>query len=180
MNQARRQHWTPRLYLRSFATPDTAGRDDPDVWLFHKDDGDPFRTSISNVAVEIFLYSPKSQNGQRNFEADSKLQMLESTIAPLWKELAEDRVDLKDPVVRKGIGLFLATLFHRNPQRMDDQRVLLAEVIRRYEWSADVCKRISYQEYEQLINARNAYDNREELKEAFVEHLLTMRSNLRL
>lgn len=174
MNRPRRQHWNPRLYLRSFATLDTAGNDDPDVWLFHKDEGDPFRTSISNVAVEIFLYSPRSGNGQRNFEADGKLQMLESTIAPLWKQLAEGRVELDDPVVRKGIGLFLATLFHRNPQRMDDQRVLLAEVIRRYEESADVRKRISHQEYERLINAYNSYDNREELKQAFVEHLLSV------
>jgi hypothetical protein len=174
MNHARRQHWNPRLYLRSFATPDTAGKDDPDVWLFHKDEGDPFRTSISNVAVEIFLYSPKLENGQRNFKADSRLQTLESTIAPLWKELAEGRVELDDPVVRKGIGLFLATLFHRNPQRMDDQRVLLSEVIRRYEESADVRKRISSQEYEKLINANNAYDNREELKDSFVAHLLNV------
>src|SRR6267142_7057744 len=125
MNNPKRQHWVPRLYLRSFATPDTVGADDPDVWLFHKDKGDPFRTSISNVAVELFLYSSRTANGERDFDVENRLRDLEGVIAPLWRRFAQEFVDLEDSVVRKGVGLFLATLFHRNPQRIDDHSSLI-------------------------------------------------------
>lgn len=120
MNKPRRQHWVPRLYLRAFATPDTVGEEDPDVWLFHKDEGDPFRTSISNVAATSFLYSHRTTSGERDFDVEDRLSSLESSLAPLWRRLADEFVDLEDSIVRKGIGLFLATLFHRNPQRVDD------------------------------------------------------------
>ena len=32
MSDPKRQHWVPTLYLREFATPETDGEDDPDVW----------------------------------------------------------------------------------------------------------------------------------------------------
>lgn len=124
MTNPRRQHWVPRLYLREFATPDTVGQDNPDVWLFHKDEGDPFRTSISNVASSSFLYSTVSDSGERDFTVESKLSDLESTIAPIWKQLANDFISLEDSTIRKGVGLFVATLFHRNPQRIDDHVAL--------------------------------------------------------
>jgi hypothetical protein len=120
MSDPKRQHWVPMLYLREFATPETDGENDPDVWLFHKDDGDPFKTSISNVAVQSFFYSTLSEAAGRDFNAEHKLRDLENAVGPVWKRFAKQFVDLDDTVVRKGIGLFIATLFHRNPQRIDD------------------------------------------------------------
>lgn len=120
MSDPKCQHWVPMLYLREFATPETGGEEDPDVWLFHKDEGDPFKTSISNVAVQSFLYSVVSEANARDFTAESKLRDLENAIGPLWKRFAREFVNLNDTTVRKGIGLFVATLFHRNPQRIDD------------------------------------------------------------
>jgi hypothetical protein len=96
------------------------GKHDPDVWLFHKDEGDPFRTSISNVAVQSLLYSTVSEANARDFTAENKLRDLENAIGPLWKRFANEFVNLDDTIVRKGIGLFVATLFHRNPQRIND------------------------------------------------------------
>ncbi|HKO61190.1 MAG TPA: DUF4238 domain-containing protein [Pyrinomonadaceae bacterium] len=125
MSDPKRQHWVPRLYLRGFATPDTAGQEDPDVWLFHKEEGDPFRTSISNVAAGSFLYSSRSETGERDFTVEKRLGELENTIAPLWRKFANGFVSLEDPTLRKGIGLFISTLFHRNPQRIDDHLTFL-------------------------------------------------------
>jgi len=125
VSNPKRQHWVPKLYLRGFATPDTAGKDDPDVWLFHKEDGDPFRTSISNVAAGSFLYSSRSETGERDFDVEKRLGELENTIAPLWRKFANGFVSLEDLTLRKGISLFISTLFHRNPQRIDDHLTFL-------------------------------------------------------
>lgn len=168
VNNPRRQHWVSRFYLRWFATPDTTGKEDPDVWLFHKEQGDPFRTSITNVAVETFLYSPQTGEAKRDFETEHKLEKLESVIAPLWKKFATNYVDLKDSTVRKGIGLFLATLFHRNPLRMDDQLILQDKIAPRLASHPNTIKDKLSKEDRQALRG---FGNREELKEGFVQHL---------
>src|SRR5260370_22801288 len=101
MSDPKRQHWVPKFYLRGFATPDTAGEEDPDVWLFPKEDGEPFRTSISNIAASSFLYSTISETGERDFTVEKILGDLETAIAPLWTKLATDFVSLDNPTVRK-------------------------------------------------------------------------------
>lgn len=83
MNFPRRQHWVPRLYLRAFSELDPAGGHR--VWCIPKEDGDPFRTSIDNVAVQNWLYSPKDGAGIRSGEVEHLLSNLESAIAPLWR-----------------------------------------------------------------------------------------------
>ena len=79
------------LYLRSFATPDTAGEKDPDVWLFHKNEGDPFRTSISNVAVEAFLYSPISATGERILKLIANFRDLRAQLHLFGSNRSEER-----------------------------------------------------------------------------------------
>jgi hypothetical protein len=162
MSKPRRQHWVPRIYLRSFATPDTIGKENPDVWLFHKEAGDPFRTSISNVAAESFLYSPQTANGERDFGIEDQLANLESSIAPLWRRFANEFVDLKNPIVRKGLGLFLSTLFHRNPQRIDDHAKILSEI-----------KSGSKQDFRTVAKDNLHKSIREKFKSEFVQTLLT-------
>jgi Protein of unknown function (DUF4238) len=129
MTKPKRQHWVPRLYLSSFATPETADLEDPYIWCFHKEAGEPFCTSIKNVAAETYLYSPLGQDGARSWEMEDKLAGLESAISPLWRALADDFVDLGHETSRKGIALFVATLFLRNPQRLEDHRHLQNEVL---------------------------------------------------
>src|SRR5260221_12342043 len=46
-------------------------------------------------------------------------------MAPLWRKFANGFVSLEDVTLRKGIGLFISTLFHRNPQRIDDHLTFL-------------------------------------------------------
>lgn len=155
MSDPKRQHWVPMLYLREFATPETAGKDDPDVWLFHKDEGDPFKTSISNVAVQSFLYSTVSEANVRDFAAENKLCDLENVIGPLWKRFAQEFVNLDDTIIRKGIGLFVATLFHRNPQRINDHVELSNQISERRHSGSEI----------------NEDTDRETHKDAFVHSL---------
>jgi len=57
MTLPKQQHWVPRFYLRFFATPETAGGDEPQVWLLSKDEGGPVLTNIKKVATQRYLYS---------------------------------------------------------------------------------------------------------------------------
>jgi hypothetical protein len=121
------------LYLRAFATPDTATDDDPQVWCFHKETGDPFKTSVVNVAVGQYLYSPIGDSGQRSFRLERKLSDLEDTVAPVWRDLTDGNVDFSHSPTRKILSLFIATLFLRNPQRVEDRRRLYASNVANWE-----------------------------------------------
>lgn len=133
-----KQHWTPRLYLRPFATPESAGRVDPLVWCFANgqrttDRDDPFPVSIANVAAERFLYTPIGPDGRRDYEVDDRLTALESTVAPVWSALASDGVDLADAPVRRILALFVATLWLRHPVMRERQRELHRQLVTYFE-----------------------------------------------
>lgn len=73
MNKPKRQHWVPCFYLRHFATPDTKETDNPLVWVFSKDSGDPFLTSIKIVAAQTYLDSPRNHAGQLDWTVEKRL-----------------------------------------------------------------------------------------------------------
>ncbi|HYH81819.1 MAG TPA: DUF4238 domain-containing protein [Longimicrobium sp.] len=119
MSSPKRQHWVPRMYLRAFALPETSGTEYPEVWCFGKEGGDPFRASIKHVSVQEHLYSPRSVQGTRSYEMEKRLSGLEGIVAPLWQAFAEDALDFENPSYRKIIALFIATLYLRNPNRLE-------------------------------------------------------------
>ena len=63
MTKPKNQHWVPRFYLRTFATPETRESSDPQVWIFSTQYGDPQLTNVKNIAAKRFLYSPKRPGG---------------------------------------------------------------------------------------------------------------------
>jgi hypothetical protein len=118
VNRSKHQHWVPQFYLRHFATPESRDTDQPQVWIFSKDDadGDETLTNVRNVCGKRYLYSPVGDSEERVWDLDTKLEGLESTMGTMWPSLAEGFVDLADPTLRKGLSLFIAVMHLRNPE----------------------------------------------------------------
>jgi predicted heme/steroid binding protein len=117
-NRSKHQHWVPQFYLRCFSTAETRGSDQPRVWIFSKDDadGNETLTSVRNVCGKRYLYSPIQPDGERNWELDERLDSLESLLGRIWRDVAIDFVSLDDPAIRKGLALFTAVMYLRNPE----------------------------------------------------------------
>lgn len=135
MSRPKNQHWVPRFYLRHFATPETYSTDEPQVWIFSKDekDGDEAVTNIKNICAKRFLYSPKDDVGQRNWELETKLEGLESLLSKRWGQLAEDFVDFSNSSIRKALSLFVATMYLRHPDVLKEVRSVHKQLVDFYE-----------------------------------------------
>ena len=130
----KQQHWVPRFYLRFFATPETAEKDDPKVWLLSKDEGDPLLTNVKNVANSHYLYSPKDEKGQRCGELESRFADLEGLMTSIWPLLANGFVDLhEDQSIRKGLALFVSLLYLRHPLRRTQVEKLHSHMVTLFE-----------------------------------------------
>lgn len=116
--RSKHQHWVPQFYLRYFATRATRHDEHPQVWIFSKDpaDGDEKLTNIRNVCGKRYLYSPMQTTGERDWALDERLDDLESLLGPVWPALADAYVDLADTSIRKGLALFTAIMYLRNPE----------------------------------------------------------------
>src|SRR5690349_15322055 len=99
------QHWIPQFYLRRFATADSLRSRRPKVWIFskHSDGGDPALTNVRNVCAWRYLYSPRGDDGQRDWNLEVKLGDLETTLAQIWPAVSSDFLDLGDASVRKAL-----------------------------------------------------------------------------
>jgi len=108
----------PQFYLRYFATESSRRTDQPQVWIFSKDDagGDEKLTHVRNVCGKRYLYSPMQPDGDRNWDLDAKLDDIESILGGLWPKLANGMVPLDDGPIRKGLALFVAIMHLRNPE----------------------------------------------------------------
>ncbi len=135
MNQPKNQHWVPKFYLKYFAIPKTRFSDNPQVWIFSKNenDGDESITNIRNICAKRYLYSPKDEEGQRSWELDKKLENLESTLSTMWKQLAEGFVDLGDQSIRKGLSLFVSLMYLRHPDSLREAKNIQKKLVELYE-----------------------------------------------
>lgn len=130
----KQQHWVPCFYLRFFATPESAEKGDPKVWLLSKDEGDPLLTNVKNVANSHYLYSPKDEKGQRCGELESRFADLEGLMTSIWPLLANDFVDLhEDQSIRKGLALFASLLYLRHPLRRRQVEKLHSQMVTLFE-----------------------------------------------
>lgn len=111
------QHWVPKFYLKYFATPETRESESPQVWIFSKrdEDGEEKLTSVRNVCVKRFLYTPVDEDGSRNWHLEYRLGDVERLLSSVWPQFAEGYVALDDEHVRKGLSLFIAIMHMRNP-----------------------------------------------------------------
>jgi hypothetical protein len=97
-----------------------------------EDAPEPREFAIKDAAVAKFLYSPRKEDGSRDFGMEKKLSGLESTLAGLWPSLTTELLPLtKD--VRKVVALFLATLYLRHPARRTAQKDVHATLVHFYE-----------------------------------------------
>lgn len=116
MAQNKRQHWVPQFYLRYFSTAETRSTDNPQIWATpcEVDGGDVFKVGVGKIAARAFLYSPLTEEGNRDNRVDQRLQDIESLMAQVWPRLATEHYYMGESF-RKGMSLFLATLLLRNP-----------------------------------------------------------------
>ena len=118
MNLPKHQHWVPQFYLRHFATPETRGNEDAQVWIFSKEeaDGDETLTNVRNVCGKRYLYTPFDESGERVWNFEKKLDGLETTMGLIWPDLANGFIDIGNSTLRKGVSLFVAVMHLRNPE----------------------------------------------------------------
>ncbi|WP_084512434.1 DUF4238 domain-containing protein [Geothrix fermentans] len=116
MNRPKNQHWVPQFYLRQFATPETRGEEEAQVWTFSRDesDGEEVCTNVRNVCAKRFLYTPLDEYGERDWNFEEKLGDLESLLGQIWPALANGYPDLSEVSMRKGLSLFVAVMSLRN------------------------------------------------------------------
>jgi hypothetical protein len=111
----RNQHWVPQFYLRYFATPETRDTPHPKIWAFPVKEGEEFVANVRNVAAKRDLY---------NFcdpEVDKRLTDLEGTLAQFWPTITQEGYPI-DLGFKKGISLFIATLYLRHPSQLERHR----------------------------------------------------------
>lgn len=63
-----------------------------------------------------YLYTPKDEMGEIVWHLENKLSKLETTLGLIWSNLANGFIDINDPVLRKGLSLFVAVMHLRNPE----------------------------------------------------------------
>lgn len=129
------QHWVPQFYLREFAIPETRVAKEAYVWIFsrNEDDGIEKKTNIRNICAKRYLYSPRSDSGERDYEVDGMLNDLETILSQMWMDIAWDYVNLADDALRKAVSLFVASMYMRHPRNQDNGKWLHAQIVDMFE-----------------------------------------------
>ena len=153
MNKAKNQHSVSDFYFKYFATPETKGSKSPQIWALDKEQGDPILTPTKDAAVRRYLYSPRDSLGQRRFDMEQKLEKVESLLGRIWPILADGFIEFSDEV-KKGLGLFLATLYLRHPSQIDLQRNIHEQLLHLFDsMPQDANGRPAVSEF--LMNGKN-------------------------
>ena len=79
-----RQHWVPKVYLRSFCVPPIKREQ---INTFDLKSGREFITSLGNVAVKRHFYTLGLRNGRPSYKIEQGLSRIESVVKPLILEL---------------------------------------------------------------------------------------------
>lgn len=134
-SRPKHHHWVPQFYLRYYATPETRGTDQPQVWIFskHESDGDEKLTNVRNVCGKRYLYAPQTQSGERDWALDDLITGLEDTLSRIWPDLVESRVSIEDRDLRKGLALFVAVMYLRNPRVRAETEQMHAQIVKAFE-----------------------------------------------
>jgi Protein of unknown function (DUF4238) len=109
-NRAKRQHFVPRFYLKSFTN--AQGK----IWT-HDCQQDVLRqTAPEETALEGNIYTPVNKDGDRIDFIDKELEKIEDVAAPILRDLLGFRkLDSKS---KTDFAAFLATMFARSPAQL--------------------------------------------------------------
>jgi hypothetical protein len=122
MQKSKRNHWVSQSYLRAFAA-DPERREK--IWRLSKNAGDAELKPIEKVAVKFHLYTPKGDDGERDYSFERKLADLENWFGdPLWSKLCNDVVDLQWEPLRKMVSLLVAVMHLRNPAQFEKWKAM--------------------------------------------------------
>ncbi len=119
MNEPIRQHWVPKVYLRHFATSDTAGNVDPQINVYDTHTNRKFLTSVNNIAVKRHLYTIGVNEPKKLYAVENMLSLIETKVKPYLEELANGNNVQKINKAKKILAFFLATLVTRNPRMLN-------------------------------------------------------------
>lgn len=135
VSRPKHQHWVPQFYLRYFSTPGTRNSAQPKVWIFSKEsaDGDETLTNVRNVCGKRYLYSPVGDAGERLWHLDEMIGDLEATMGLVWPEAADGFIDLGNTSARRGLSLFVAVMYLRNPTTRNDIERVYRKIIEVFE-----------------------------------------------
>lgn len=133
MSHPKRQHWVPRFYLHGFRTEPEASHDNSQIWVFDRKKGEPYITHIRNVCAEGYLYAPRDESGHRSYTVEKRLSELESVVGELWPAITEGITDLDALPIRQALSLFVATLYLRNPQRIEQYESVHRRIVEFFE-----------------------------------------------
>lgn len=79
-----RQHWVPKVYLRSFCISPIESEQ---INAFDLDSGREFKTSIAKIAVKRHFYTLGLNSENPSFAIEHELSKIESDVKPLILEL---------------------------------------------------------------------------------------------
>lgn len=178
------QHWiTKGITLRRFATAETADSPRPKTWCGDLHTRKTFPLSIERAAAENYLYSPRGDDGTRDFSTEKRLGHMEGVISRLWALFDRGYPDLSDDATRKGMALYVTTLHLRNPARLREHQIIHRQIVATYEQATKTLgprpileilhngKWVSLDDDSDWEDYR--YADREKLKKPFLQVLLS-------
>jgi Protein of unknown function (DUF4238) len=107
-------HYVPQFHLRQFGHSDGNGR----IWVYDKTTDEIFRRSVKSIAGEPGYYTVTDPQRGTHDDLERLFSMLESSVAPLIKQLATLPPG-RHPVsffARDALAGYIALLYHRGPR----------------------------------------------------------------
>jgi Protein of unknown function (DUF4238) len=119
MSNPHRQHWVPGFYLRFFATDESRAEKNPQVRTYSQGSR-PKLMGINNIALENNIYSPQQNTGERDYEIEKRLSVLEGTCAEVWSSFADADFDFSTQASTKQLlAVFIAVQITRTPRHRE-------------------------------------------------------------
>jgi hypothetical protein len=113
MTGPRQQHYVPRFYLSGFADPDILAHEKKEViWVYER--GKDVRRSFPNNEAKQRDYYTFVENGSRNVEIETWFGNLESFVAPIISDLAQNPRRITDSE-KQTLAVFIGTMQMRTP-----------------------------------------------------------------
>lgn len=129
---AKHQHYVPRAYLAAFTDPETPAGQEPYIWVYERQEENPYARAPHKLAVRTHYYSFTGETGETDTAVEDFLSRIESQATPLLRRLANggEPNDLDDEE-RGKLAYFIALLSVRIPGFRDAAEKFAADVMRK-------------------------------------------------